>query len=152
MNNSRTKIDGKFPGVAGGSALGSLQGGNATRFEFDLLINTNITNNSTDRRLQFEIGTGSYRSSGTTRFPDMEFAHADGDPADQFFVRNIEGTPEVSSTLVGLQRIGIVTNNSGGSAINYIAPDGSNPSVADQTLDVYAGNTLLLDDTVSESD
>lgn len=124
---------------------------------------TDFSGPPTSLMIRFDMtlsGTQSAATTGATWWLGSGFATANSGPANanvhsrvglnvsastgQFSLRDITGSTN-SSTYSGTQTITWVVNNSGAS-ITYRAPNGANESIADDTWDLWVGNTKEFDE------
>jgi hypothetical protein len=102
--------------------------------------------------VQFLLGNG---FDGNNSLPGASTVHSkfglNFTDANSFSVRDVSGSTNGAGTFsVGSHQITFVTNNSGG-AITYLAPDGTTETVADDTWDLWVGNSRQLNDRAATS-
>ncbi|MSU59462.1 MAG: hypothetical protein EXS35_15045 [Pedosphaera sp.] len=111
--------------------------------KFDLTVSGNSVAQTTAAIWQMGTNFGTANGAEANSKVHSRFALNLTTTAGQFTLRNI-GAGTNSVTFSGTQNITWVINNSGGT-ITYLAPDGSQETVADDTADVWAGTTRAID-------
>lgn len=117
----------------------------AAKLTFDLELASSAT--ALTSAVQFLLGSG---FDGNNSLPGASTVHSkfglNFTDANSFSVRDVSGSTNGAGTFtVGSHQITFVTNNSGG-AITYLAPDGTTETVADDTWDLWVGNSRQLND------
>jgi len=111
--------------------------------KFDLTVSGNSVATTTAAVWQMGTNFGTANSAEAIALVHSRFGLNISATAGQFSLRNIENGTN-SSTFSGTQTITWVINNSGGT-LTYLAPDGSQETVADDTADVWAGTAKAID-------
>ncbi len=116
----------------------------AVKVSFD--FNTEVNTGNSSSAIQFMLGTDFPNSnnepSGSNKHSRF-FINTKQQPSATWGVTAESGSSESAYTTT--EKIIWVVNNSG-AALNYSAPDGSTESVANDSYDVWIGNTKEIDD------
>lgn len=118
-------------------------------YQFDLTISGNTAAQTTAAVFQVGSGFGTANSAEANADTYARVGINFTANAGEFSFRDVTNATSTAA-LTGTQSITWVLNNSGGS-LNYTPPGGGSSSIANDTADLYAGNTLLLDDVLIQT-
>lgn len=114
------------------------------RFSFDLSVSANTTAQTSAAVIQSGSNFSSNNTSETNANIHSRLGINIQASSGNFSLRDINGSAN-SPVFSGTQNIVWFINNSGMSK-NYLAPDESNESIADDKFDVWIGTTKVLDE------
>lgn len=114
----------------------------AITYQFDMTVSGNSSPTTTAAVFQVGSGFGTANAAETNAAVYARFGINLGETDGQFALRNIS-TSTNSSLFSGTQSIFWVLNNSG-SSIEYTAPDSVSTTIANDTADLWVGNTKVF--------
>ncbi len=114
-------------------------------YKFDLSLSGTASAATSAGTWQVGSGFGTTNSTEADASTHSRVALNTTSTSGQFVLRKLDGTAANSSTFSGTQTIRWVINNSGGS-LTYLAPDGTDEAVANDTWDLWVGTTKAFND------
>ena len=117
--------------------------------KFDLTVSGNNNSSTSVAKWLMGAGFGTANSTEANAKVHSRFSLNVSATPGQFSLRDIAAGTN-SGTFTNTQSITWVINNSGG-PLSYLAPNGSQETVADDAADVWAGTTKAIDDLLATS-
>jgi hypothetical protein len=114
------------------------------KYSFDLTITGNTGAQTTAAQFQLGSGFGTGNSAEPLASVFARFGFNFSATTGHWSVRNVD-TSTNSATFTGTQTLTWFVNNSD-AAIEYLAPDGTSETLVDNTVDLWVGTSIVLDD------